>query len=87
MGPYCNYCERRCFVYFPQRAPEEARAAYQASGRGFDIIATCREGQKFEKLLTGWCYDDIKAAIAARNSRDLRGAKRLGRAFTRLSLR
>jgi len=42
--------------------PQEALDSYR---KGVTIIATCREGQEYEKQLTGWCYDDIQAAIKA----------------------
>jgi len=29
-----------------------------------DIIATCPEGQKFDKEKAGWCYDDIRKEAA-----------------------
>lgn len=56
MGPYCNFCQRRCFVYFPEHTPEHILKAYRP---GITIIATCAEGQKFEKDKNGYCYDDI----------------------------
>jgi len=64
MGPYCNFCGTRCFTYFPMGTPQEAIDAYR---KGVTIIATCREGQEYEKQLTGWCYDDIQAAIKAKD--------------------
>lgn len=62
MGPYCNFCGRRCFVPFPEGTPPEILAAYRP---GVSIIATCAEGQRFEKEATGWCLDEIMAAIEA----------------------
>lgn len=59
MGPYCNFCNHRCFTYLPADTPPAALAAYGTS----TIIATCREGQRFEKQRLGWCYDDIQSAI------------------------
>lgn len=61
MGPYCNFCNNRCFVYLPilVSLPLEMRAAYRA--RPVDIIATCPGGQAFEKGRIGYCYNDIKA--------------------------
>ena len=64
MGPYCNYCNRRCFVPFPPGTPQEAIDAYQPH---VDIIATCQAGQQFERNKTGgWSYSRIVAAIAER---------------------
>ena len=55
MGPYCNFCNIRCFVHFPIGTPEEALKAYGES----TIMATCKEGQKFELEKTGWNYARI----------------------------
>lgn len=60
MGPYCNFCGRRCFTYFPQETPQHILSAYGTS----TIIATCVGGQRFEKERVGYCYDDIKAIIS-----------------------
>jgi hypothetical protein len=60
MGPYCNFCERRCFVPIPEGTPPEIRKAYGTSA----IIATCAGGQKFEQETVGWSYDLIRRAIA-----------------------
>lgn len=61
MGPYCNYCNQRCFVYLPilVSMPLAMREAYKA--HPVDIIATCSGGQAFEKERIGYSYDDIKA--------------------------
>lgn len=63
MGPYCKFCDRRCFIPLPELTPKEALEAY---GRA-TIIATCKEGQEYEKRLTGWCLDDVQAAIKAKD--------------------
>lgn len=60
MGPYCKFCDRRCFVYFPDETPPHILKAYGTS----TIIATCRAGQLFEKEKIGYCYDDIQAIIS-----------------------
>jgi hypothetical protein len=60
MGPYCNYCNTRCFCHFPQGTPEAALKAYRP---GVSIIASCRKGQEFEKETTGWCLDLILEAL------------------------
>lgn len=60
MGPYCMYCNGRCFIPFPQGTPAEILAAYRP---GVSIIATCPGGQRFEKEATGYCLVDIEAAI------------------------
>jgi hypothetical protein len=60
MGPYCKFCDTRCFCYFPQNTPTEILEAYGTS----TIIATCPAGQAFEKKQTGYNYDMIKFAVA-----------------------
>jgi hypothetical protein len=59
MGPYCKFCGRRCFVYLPNETPAHILKAYGTS----NIIATCHEGQQFEREKVGYCHDDIQAAI------------------------
>ena len=61
MGPYCRFCNERCFVPFPDDTPGEAVKSYRA---GINIIATCSRGQAFEKEATGWDYQRIVTAIA-----------------------
>lgn len=60
MGPYCKFCHSRCFSHFPKGTPKDVLKAYGSS----TIIATCRQGQEFEKAKVGYCYDDIKSIIA-----------------------
>ncbi len=60
MGPYCNFCNNRCFVPFPDNTPDYVLRAYgKVKGVPIDIIATCPGGQAHEKKQTGYCYDDI----------------------------
>jgi len=61
MGPYCNFCNQRCFTYLPEGTPQYILDAYRP---GVTIIATCPGGQRFEKEKTGYCYDDIKGLAA-----------------------
>jgi len=61
MGPYCKFCDTRCFCYFPQGTPDHILKAYGTS----TIIATCPAGQAFEKRKVGYCYNDIVAIIRA----------------------
>lgn len=60
MGPYCNYCNQRCFVRLPilVSLPLAMRKAYRE--HHIDIIATCHGGQVFEKARIGYCYGNIK---------------------------
>jgi len=60
MGPYCRFCDQRCFVHMPMETPAHIVKAYGNS----TIIATCRAGQAFEKEQVGYCYEDIQMAIA-----------------------
>lgn len=62
MGPYCRYCNNRCFTRFPEHTPDHIIEAYEGLG---NIIATCRQGQAFEQERVGWCYATIKAEIKA----------------------
>lgn len=60
MGPYCRFCQQRCFVHFPAGTPAKVLTAYT----GFNIIATCKGGQEFERLNIGYCYDDIQDMLS-----------------------
>lgn len=60
MGPYCNFCGRRCFVPFPAGTPQQILRAYP---EGVSIIATCYAGQRDEERRFGWGYDNIIFAI------------------------
>lgn len=62
MGPYCKFCNRRCFTHMPADTPPEAIAAYGTSS----IIATCPAGQAFEMHNFGWSYDAVMAEIGRR---------------------
>lgn len=55
MGPYCKFCQTRCFTHLPEGTPPEALAAYGRS----TIIATCPGGQAFEEREVGWNYKRI----------------------------
>lgn len=59
MGPYCKFCDNRCFTYFPDNTPEYILAAYKTN----TIVATCRGGQDFEMGRIGYSYDRIMKHI------------------------
>jgi hypothetical protein len=61
MGPYCKFCNHRCFTHMPAYTPEHILKAYRTPTGGIPIIATCPGGQQFEKQKVGYCFDDIKA--------------------------
>jgi hypothetical protein len=62
MGPYCKFCNHRCFTHMPEETPEHIVEAYRTfMGGSVPIIATCPAGQQFEKQRIGYCYDDILA--------------------------
>jgi hypothetical protein len=64
MGPYCKFCDQRCFSHMPAETPSHILEAYRTfMGGSVPIIATCHGGQKFEREKIGYCYDDIQAAI------------------------
>lgn len=60
MGPYCKFCDQRCFVPHPEKTPKYVYVAYGTS----TIIATCHAGQQFEMERLGYCYDRILKEIA-----------------------
>jgi hypothetical protein len=45
MGPYCAYCDHRCFVNNPRKA-------------GY-LLATCLKGQALDEAVLGYCYDEV----------------------------
>ena len=59
MGGYCKFCNNRCFVPLPNGTPKHILAAYGSSS----ILATCQQGQEFEKKNLGYCYDDIMKLV------------------------
>ncbi len=59
MGPRCRFCKKRCFVRFLEGTPDYVLRAY---GR-YTLLATCSEGQAFERERIGFCFDDIKRII------------------------
>ena len=63
MGPYCKFCDNRCFEHLPMATPPHILKAYGTNA----IIATFRGGQRFEKEKIGYCYDDIMAEISKMN--------------------
>ena len=66
MGPYCEFCGARCYVYIPTGAPQAAIDAYGT----VTMVASCAEGQEFEKQKIGWCWNDIQIAMADRTKCD-----------------
>ena len=64
MGPECVYCGKRCFEPFPPETPVEIFEAFWPSG----VMATCPAGQRWDKHVTGYCYDDAVAAIREANN-------------------
>ncbi len=67
MGPYCKFCGQRCFAYFPDETPAEVLERYSPS---VTIIATCPQGQEYERHVAGYCYDDIKRLITLQQAAD-----------------
>jgi hypothetical protein len=58
MGPYCKYCRQRCFVPVTATWPKHIIKAY----KGYQLAATCVEGQIFEKAKLGYCYNEVKGS-------------------------
>jgi hypothetical protein len=76
MGPYCKFCDNRCFVYLPEETPEHIVRAYGTA----TLVATCLGGQRFEKEKTGYCYSDIvEAKRAAMDGLQSEGVRQDGR--------
>lgn len=61
MGPYCKFCNTRCFVPFPHDAPQQVIDYFYAMYGSLPILATCPRGQDFELLKTGFNLDSIRA--------------------------
>ena len=68
MGPYCKFCDQRCFTHMPLDTPPHVVAAY----RTVTILATCPAGQRFERERVGYCLDDIRALLAGAAPEDPR---------------
>jgi hypothetical protein len=74
MGPYCKFCNRRCFTAIALSdgkgniiggalrdvPPEKAKEILGMYDEGITIIATCAGGQQFEREKVGICYSDIR---------------------------
>jgi hypothetical protein len=57
MGPYCNYCDHRCFVRRELPADSPAKAAPRFAGE--ILMATCARGMAHDRRETG--YDHTTA--------------------------
>ncbi len=61
MGPYCKFCNQRCFVHTPKLTPEvKVRALASKFGRVPDILATCSGGKKYDREVVGFDIDEVK---------------------------
>jgi len=56
MGPYCQFCDHRCFVHNPRSEPRAT------------IIATCARGQVHDLKHLGYNYRTIQRDKAAATS-------------------
>lgn len=65
IGPYCIFCDRRCFVRIPVDTPDSMRAILREVAPGVSILATCRRGEAFERDRFGFGITEIAAAIEA----------------------
>lgn len=54
MGPYCRYCDHRCFVYDPLRS-------------GW-LLATCERGKRHDRESAGYDIDSAREQVAAREA-------------------
>lgn len=57
----CPFCDCRCFEVLNKKTPTHIREAYG----GTNMLATCRDGQRFEKERFGYCYSDIQLILTA----------------------
>jgi len=55
MGPYCKFCNQRCFVPVPADPPAYATQV----GSSFSILATCEDGKAHDQEILGWNLDTI----------------------------
>lgn len=46
MGPYCQFCDHRCFV------PDPTRSGH--------LLATCLRGQEHDRRALGYCWADVR---------------------------
>jgi len=62
MGPYCRFCNQRCFVPIPEGTPQHILTAYAAVPA--NMMATCKEGMDYERARIGYSYASIGAVVA-----------------------
>jgi len=58
MGPYCRYCEHRCFVL--RCLPDTGRQL---------LMATCPAGEDHDQIMTGYTYETATTTPAVGGSR------------------
>lgn len=51
MGPYCKFCDKRCFVPNPEKAGH--------------LLATCRLGRVHDHQRLGYCWDEAERLLDA----------------------
>jgi hypothetical protein len=52
MGPYCDFCDHRCFVL--RRLPDDANG--KIAGVGEILMATCQRGMAHDREQTGYTH-------------------------------
>lgn len=59
MGPYCRYCDNRCFVPadYMRVPPPEHMDSFKR--HGFPILATCPAGMQKDKEVLGFNVQDL----------------------------
>ena len=64
MGPYCKFCDTRCFAYLPSNTPDHFTKIMRKKLPFIiiTVLATCEEGQSHDKSVFGFSYDDIVEA-------------------------
>jgi hypothetical protein len=60
MGPYCKFCDSRCFIpadLDDREVPKEFQTKFVE--RGCPILATCAAGKVLDKSVLGFSADDL----------------------------
>lgn len=59
MGPYCNFCGRRCFTHLPEGTPQSFLETAKEKGYSSLILATCARGKECDTRVLGFNISDI----------------------------
>ena len=65
MGPYCKFCDRRCFVdpmIWGLLSTSQKRVL---GDHGYPLLATCAAGQEHDRQKLGLDYSEIRKTLEA----------------------